>query len=313
MAWFVLKRVVSSVVLAVAVAFGTFALVFGNGPAIARTILGADATEVQVAAKVAELGLDQPLISQFGSWLAGALQGNLGYSYVSGEAVATTVAARIPVTLSVVGLGMLLTAILSVALGVASAVVGGWADRLLQVIALIGTAIPSFIVGIVLAMFLAVGARIFPATGYIQFQQDPLGWALSLVLPVTAVVIGSVGAASQQFRGAVKEVLEQDFVRTLRSRGIRPSAVVLRHVLRNAAGPGIIILGLQIIVLMGGVVVIERVFALPGIGNLTVGSSLLGDIPVVMGCVLFIVVVVLIVNLAADLFNAALNPKVRNQ
>ena len=163
-------------------------------------------------------------------------------------------------------------------------------------------------------MTLAVGARLFPATGFVPFTQDPAQWALSLVLPVAAVVIGSVGPASQQFRGAVKDVLDRDFVRTLRARGVTPGAVVVfRHVLRNAAGPGIIILGLQIIVLMGGVVVIERVFSLPGVGELTVTKSLLGDVPVVMGCVLFVIVVVVVVNLVADLVNAALNPKVRQR
>lgn len=313
MVGFILKRAGSSLVLALVVAFATFALVFSNGPAIARSILGVDASAEQVAAKAAELGLDRPVVEQFWQWLLALFQGDLGRSYYSGDAVTDVVLSRIPVTLALVGIAMLITAVLSAVLGTTSAVLGGWADRVLQVGALIGTAIPNFIIAIALVMMLAVGARLFPATGFVPFEQSPALWAASLVLPVTAVVASSVGAAAQQFRAAVKDVLDRDFVRTLRSRGIRPSSVIVDHVLRNAAGPGVTILGLQVIVLLGGVVVIERVFFLPGIGEKTVSSSLLADIPVVMGCVLFIVVVVIVVNLLADIVNAALNPKVRSR
>lgn len=312
MVGFILRRAASSVLLALVVTFTTFALVFSNGPAIARSILGVDATDEQVAAKAAALGLDRPVIEQFGAWLAGLVQGDLGRSYYSGDAVTEVLLTRIPVTLALVGIAMLVTAVLSALLGTASAVAGGWADRLLQVVALVGTAVPNFVIAIVLVMTLAVGARLFPATGFVAFEQNPALWAASLVLPVTAVVATSVGAASQQFRAAVKDVLDRDFVRTLRSRGIRPGAVIVNHVLRNAAGPGVTILGLQVIVLLGGVVVIERVFSLPGVGALTVSSSLLADIPLVMGCVLFVIVVVVVVNLVADIVNAALNPKVRH-
>jgi peptide/nickel transport system permease protein len=311
--WFIVRRAAFSALLAVAVSFATFVLVLSNGAAIARTILGVDATEEQVGALTRQLGLDRPVILQYGEWLAGALRGDLGTSFYTHEAVTGVVAVRIPVTLALVGIAMALTAVLSALLGIASAVAGGWVDRLLQILALIGTAVPNFIIAIVLVMSLAVGARLFPATGLVAFGQNPVKWALSLVLPVAAVVVASVGPASQQFRGAVKDVLDRDFVRTLRARGVSPTAIVFRHVLRNAAGPGIIILGLQIIVLMGGVVVIERVFALPGVGELTVNTSLVGDVPVVMGCVLFVIVVVVVVNLVADVVNAALNPKVRQR
>ncbi|WP_129669891.1 ABC transporter permease [Phytoactinopolyspora endophytica] len=310
---FALRRAAFSVLLALGVSFATFVLVFSNGTAIARAILGVDATDEQVQALAHEHGLDRPVLVQFGEWLGGVLQGDLGVSYYTGEAVTDVVTSRVPVTLALLGIAMFFTAVLSALLGIASAVAGGWADRLLQMVALVGTAVPNFIVAIMLVMWLAVSARIFPATGFVPLEQDPGRWALSLALPVAAVVIASVGPASQQFRGAVKDVLERDFVRTLRARGIKPRAIVFRHVFRNAAGPGVIILGLQIIVLMGGVVVIERVFALPGIGELTVNTSLLGDIPVVMGCVLFIIVVVVVVNLAADVVNAAINPKVRQR
>ncbi len=313
MVLFTLRRLGSSLLLALVVSLATFTLMFGNGPAIARSILDVEATQAQVDAKITELGLDQPVLLQFFEWLSNLVQGDLGASFYTGEPVTATLLSRIPVTLTLAGIAMLITAVLSALLGIASAVLGGWADRILQFVALVGAAVPNFIIAIVLVMTLAVGARLFPATGYVPFGDDPVAWAICLVLPVTAVVISAVGAASQQFRGAMKDVLQRDFVRTLRARGVHPNAIVFQHVFRNAAGPGLIVLGLQSIVLMGGTVVIERVFALPGVGELTVNSSILGDIPVVMGCVLFILLVVVVVNLLTDLANGALNPKVRQR
>jgi peptide/nickel transport system permease protein len=174
-----------------------------------------------------------------------------------------------------------------------------------------GAAIPNFVVAIALVFAFAIALPLFPATGYISPDVDPAGWARSLVLPVAAVTIGSIAGAAQQFRGAVIDTLNQDFVRTLRSRGISQRAIIFRHVLRNAAAPGMTILSLQTISLMGGVVIIERVFALPGMGLLASNSALQGDIPAVMGSVLFTVIVVVVVNIAVDLLNGWLNPKAR--
>lgn len=312
MVLFLSRRLLAALVLSVVVTCVTFILIFSNGPAIARAVLGQDATQQQVQAKVAQLGLNQPPLSQYWQWLTTLVSGNgLGRSYYTNESVVSMMSSRIPVTLSIVACAVVLTALLSVLVGVIAAVRGGWVDRALQFLTVLGVAVPSFVVAIVLVICFAINWRVFPATGYVPPDQSVTKWMASLALPVTAVVVAAVGGTAQQFRGTVSDVLRQDFVRTLRSRGIPGWLVVSRHVLRNAAGPGLISLGLQTIGLFGGVVIIEQVFAIPGMGNLTVSSALAGDVPVVMGCVLFTVLIVVLVNLLTDIANAWLNPKVR--
>ncbi|MFJ6376205.1 ABC transporter permease [Pseudarthrobacter oxydans] len=311
MVQFLLRKVISSLILVVVVTAATFMLIFSNGPSIARAVLGQNATADQVAAKVQELGLDQPVITQYLKWLGGLLQGSLGASYFTGEPVTNMMASRIPVTLSLVLISLVFTIILSVLIGVAAAVRGGWLDKVLQIAAVTGAAVPSFVVAIALVFVFALAMPIFPATGYVPPDQDTQGWAASLVLPVAAITVGTMANAAQQFRGAMLDVLSQDYIRTLKTRGIDERLIVFRHALRNAAGPGLTILSLQTIALMGGAVVIEQVFAMPGMGLLTNSAALQGDIPAVMGSVLFIIIVVVTVNIAVDLINGWVNPKAR--
>lgn len=310
---FLVKRLASAVVLMFVVTAATFIMMYSNGPAIARAVLGTESSSAdQVDAKMVELGLDRPVLVQYGDWLITMLTGGgLGRSFYSGESVTNMLSARMPVTLSILALGLILTAILSVAIGVVAAVRGGWMDRALQFFATLGYAVPSFIVAILLVLSFAVSIHIFPATGFVSPSDSISGWLTSITLPVIAVVVGTVGATAQQFRGTVSDTLRRDFVRTLRSRGIPEREIIGRHVLRNAAGPGLIILGLQTVAMFGAAVIIEQVFALAGIGNLTVSASLAGDIPVVMGTVVFVVGLVVVVNAATDIANGWLNPKVR--
>jgi peptide/nickel transport system permease protein len=289
----------------------TYSLIFANSDGIARQILGQNATEEQVAARAAELGLDQALLVQYGQWLGDLFTGDLGRSYYSGEPVTSMLSTRVPVTLSLVLISVVLMVVLSVAIGVAAAVKGGWVDRSLQVLGVLGTAVPNFVVAIILIFAFAIALTIFPATGYVSPEDSIGGWATALVLPITAVLITSVAGAAQQFRGAMIDAMGQDFVRTLRSRGIPERQVIFRHALRNAAIPGLTTISLQTIGLMGAVVLIERIFALPGIAAQLAGSSVQRDIPVVMGGVLFSIVVVVVVNIALDLVSGWVNPKAR--
>ncbi|GAA2412207.1 ABC transporter permease [Actinomadura vinacea] len=308
-----LKKVVRAVVVLLVVSFVTFVLMFGNGPGIARAVLGKDAAEADVRAEIARLGLDRPLFVQFGEWLRGVVTGDLGSSFFTGQSVASALATRVPVTLALIVLSLLLTVVVSVLIGVAAAVHGGWIDRVVQVLAVLGAAVPPFIVAIGLIFALAISVRLFPATGYVSPDQSLRGWISSVTLPVLALLTGSVASAASQFRGAVLDTLSRDFVRTLRARGVPERLVIFRHVLRNSAGPGLTVLSLQTIALIGGAVIIEVVFALPGMGDLTNTAAQQGDVPVVMGCVLVIVVIVLVVNLLGDLANAAVNPKARTR
>ena len=308
---FILKRLGSGLVTLFAVSILTFSLLYVSSGSIARNILGDQATPEQLAVKEAELGLDQSLITRYFSWLTGALGGDLGTSWFTSEPVANALATRIPVTMTMVFSAMILIAIVATLIGVAAAVKRGWVDRVVQIGAIIGDSIPGFVIGIILVTILAIQMGLFPATSTISPGVGADAWLLSLTLPVTALLINGVTGGAQQIRSAVIKQLERDYVRTLRSRGIGEREVLFKHVLRSAAPAGLTVLSLQLIGMLGGVVIIEQIFALPGMGPLAVAATGQSDQPVVMGVVMYTVAVVIVVNLIVDLLNGWLNPKVR--
>ncbi|WP_167040858.1 ABC transporter permease [Salinibacterium sp. ZJ454] len=311
MVTFILKRLAAGVVLLVAISFLTYSLLFFSGTNIARNILGELATPEQIAAKEAELGLDQPLFARFLGWAGGALTGNFGRSWFGSETVAQALTNRLPVTLTLVIVSIVIVAIIATLLGMAAAVKRGWVDRVVQVSAVIGDAIPGFVLAIILVTIFAIQLKLFPAISSIGPGVGADAWVASLTLPVIAIVINYVTSSAQQIRSAVLKQLERDYVRTLRSRGIGEREILFKHVLRSAAPAGLTVLSLQFVGLLGGVVIIEQIFALPGMGALAVTATTVGDIPIVMGVVLYTVIIVIIVNLLVDLVNGWLNPKVR--
>jgi peptide/nickel transport system permease protein len=313
MAFSLLKDLVRSLGVMLVVTFATFALMYGNSEGIAQATLGLSATPEDVERQVAELGLDQPLLAQYGDWLAGAVTGDLGTSFYTSEPVVNALSTRVPVTLTLVVITLLLTAVLSVTLGVTAAVRGGWADRTVQFFSVLGTAVPPYVVAIVLVFGFAVAWRLLPATGYVPLDQSPTEWARSIALPVAALLVGAVAGVASQFRTAVLDTLGRDYVRTLRARGVREQEVIFRNVLRNAAAPGLTALSLTMIGLLGGAVFIEQVFALPGMGELAISAGQISDVPMVMGTVLVTIVIVLVVNFLGDLAVFLLNPKARTR
>ncbi|QZY30453.1 ABC transporter permease [Nocardioides coralli] len=307
---FVLRRLAFGVSLILFATTLTFFLVYSDSSTIARNILGENASRAQVEARAAELGLDRPLLVQFLDWLRSAVTGDLGTSYFTTESVSAILVTRAPVTLSIVLGGVLVTALLSVALGMLAAVRRGWIDRAVQVLSVTGMSLPNFWVGLMLVVLFAVTWQLFPATGYVSPDLSVTGWLASIALPVAALALSGVAAATQQVRGAVIDVLEADYIRTLRSRGLSERSILFRHALKNAASPGLTVLSLQFIGLLGGAIVIEKVFALPGLGSTAVESTIQGDIPVLLGVVAVTVVIVVVVNLVIDLANGWVNPKV---
>ncbi|AZH79024.1 ABC transporter permease [Microbacterium sp. Y-01] len=294
-----------------AVATLTFVLLNFSASNVARGVLGESATPAQVAAKEAELGLDRPLAERYLAWLGGAIRGDFGVSWFTGQPVTTSIVGRLPTTLSVVVCTILVAAVLAVAVGVTAAARRGWVDRLLQIVAVGGAAVPQFLVAVLLVSLLAVQARIFPATGYHPITDGVGAWALSITLPVAALAFGAMASTAQQVRGATIDELSRDYVRTLRSRGLGSTEILLRHALRSAAPSALTVLSLQFIAMLGGAVIIEQIFALPGIGFLALSSTTQGDMPVLMGVVVYVVIMVVIVNLLVDVAVGWLNPKAR--
>ena len=308
---FILRRVLSGLVLIVVITIISYTLLYLGSANIARQILGQNASEELVAQKAAELGLDRPLIVQFWTWATSALTGDFGRSWFNGQLVSVQLGSRLAVTLSLVIGAIILTAIFSVILGILAARRGGAVDGTVQFFSILGFAIPGFLIALFLVLVFAINLHWFKATGYIPFTTSVTGWLSSVTLPIIALAIGGIATISQQVRGSVLDGLSRDYVRTLRSRGLSSNRVVYKHVLRNAGGPALALLAVQFIGMIGGAVIVEQIFALPGIGSLTVTATAAGDIPIVMGIVVVTAIIAVVVNLLIDLAQAALNPKVR--
>jgi peptide/nickel transport system permease protein len=308
---YILKRLAFGLSLIFVVTSLTFFLVYGDPAVIARNMLGADATEQQIHDRVVAMGLDRPLIEQYGEWLGNALHGDLGTSFITSQSVGSSLATHVPVTLSIVLCGVLVTGLIAVVLGMTAAVRRGWVDRVVQVVSVVGISLPNFWTALMLVLMFAVTWQVLPATGYVSPDRSLGAWAASITLPVVALALSGIAAATQQVRGAAIDILEADFVRTLRSRGLTSRSILFRHVLKNAAPPALTVLSLQFIGLLGGAIVIEKVFALPGMGTMAVGAVLNSDVPTLLGVVTVTVVLVVLVNLIIDLVNGWVNPKVR--
>jgi peptide/nickel transport system permease protein len=312
MTGYIARRLGSGVVLLFGISLLAFVLLnLAAGGNTARIILGEAATPEQIAQTERELGLDQPVLVQYWRWLVDALQGNLGRSYFTPQSVTQAVTDALPVSLSVLVPVVVISGGAAFALGLLCAVHRGWLDRAVQVISTVVDAVPNFLVGLFLATLLGVQLALFPAVGYVSPGQSVLAWMATLVLPVTALALGAIAGIAQQVRSAAIGVLRQDYVRTLRSRGLSQRRIVLTSVLRNSSTTGLTMLGLQFVGLLGGSVVIEQVFALPGLGTLAVTNTAKGDLPLVMGVVVAAVAIVIAVNLLVDLVVAWLNPKAR--
>jgi peptide/nickel transport system permease protein len=296
------------VFVATALSFVLIALVPGNA---ARMILGLLGTQAQEDALRIRLGLDRPLVTQYADWVGNAVHGDLGSSLFSGQMVTTELNQHLEVTLSLLVLGTVASAILGVALGVAAAVRGGAIGRLVDVLSLAGLAIPSFWLALILTSVFAVTLRLFPVVGYVGLTVSPLEWARSLVLPVAALALGSSAVIAKQTRDSLRQVLDQDFIRTLRANGFSRRSILYRHALRNAGVPVLTVIGVVFVSLISGSIFIEQVFAMPGLGSLAVGATAQHDLPLIQGVVVYFTLLVVAVNLLVDLAYGLLDARVR--
>lgn len=311
MTLYILKRLATGLVLLVLVTFITFLLLSLSFDDVVRSILGTSATPENVQATMASLGYDRPVLTQYLDWLGHAVRGDFGTSVYTSLPVAPTVLQRLGVTLSLIVPALLITVVISTVLGVWAATRGGAVDRLAQGISLIGYVVPGLLLAIVLVVVFAVQLDLLPATGYTPPSEDPLAWLRSITIPVVVLVIAGVASLTAQVRGRMIDELRRDYVRTLRTRGTSTSSIVFKHALRNAGSPALTVMSLEFIQMFGASLIIENVFALPGYGSFAFNASLQGDIPVILGILVFGVLLVTVVNLTTDLANGWLNPKAR--
>lgn len=311
MLWFVLRRLAAGVFLLLVISFVSFVLLSIPHLDVARQLVGQAAPQDVVDAKNAALGLDRPVLTRYAAWLGDAVTGDLGRSWFTSEDVLTAIGNRLPVTVSLMLGVTLVTAVLAFLLGVWAGVRRGAVDRFVQVLGVVGYALPGFLVTLVVVLVFAVQLRWFPAIGYTPLTTSVPGWLSTVVLPIASLSVGAVAGVSQQVRGSIIDVLRQDYVRTLRARGLPPRRVLFRHVLRNASAPALTVLGMQFVGLLGGAVLVEQIFGLPGIGSMTVTYTTRGDTPIIMGLVMTTVVCVVVINLVVDVVVGWLNPKAR--
>ncbi|SEC06883.1 peptide/nickel transport system permease protein [Streptomyces sp. 2131.1] len=308
---FIARRIAAGAVLLVVISFLSYLLLSVPHIDVGRQLLGESASQSAIDAKNASLGLDEPVLRQYANWFAHAVRGDLGTSWFTSEDVGQAVGNRLPVTASLMLGVTAVTTVLAFLLGVWAGVRRGAADRFVQVLGVVGYALPGFLLTLVLVLVFAVRLRWFPAIGYTGFTDSPSGWLSTITLPVLSLSVASVAGVSQQVRGAVIDALRQDYVRTLRARGLPASRIVFKHVLRNASAPALSVLGMQFVGLLGGAVLVEQIFGLPGIGSMTVTYTARGDIPVIMALVMLTVVGVVLINLLVDILIGWLNPKAR--
>jgi peptide/nickel transport system permease protein len=311
MTTFVARRLLFMLPVALLVSFVTFMLIHLVPGDPARVLLGEEATPQSVAALRQQLGLDRPLGVQYGLWLWQAIHGNLGESIQLQQPVIQAIWQRLPVTIELGVASLIFSVALAVPLGVMAATnPNGRLDWLVNVTSLLGTAIPSFVLGLLLILVFAVFIRIFPPGGYVPFSEDPLGNLRDLVLPAVALGVGAVAVNLRQVRTSMLEVLHEDYIRTAWAKGLRPRQVNYRHALRNALMPLLTIVGLQVGAILAGTFVIETIFLWPGIGALTIQSIFSKDYPVVQGVVLLAALSYMAVNLFVDIGYRVLDPRV---
>jgi len=296
--------------------FGTAVIVFlilrlvPGDPAAA--ILGADATTAQVRQVRIELGLNKPIYMQFVSWLGGVLHGSFGQDYVNDQSITSEIGSRLPVTLELACFAFVLAAVVAIPAGVlAAAWRDSWLDRCVKAVSVLGIAVPDFVFGILAILLFALTLGVVPSSGFVPLSASLGGNLRSLILPGAALAAGLAGVLTRVTRAAMLDILEADYIRLARANGMTPGSIVFRYALRNAAIPIVTVAGMQAGYLLGGTVVVEQLFAIPGIGQLIVQAMLNRDYPVVQACVLIFVVAFILVNLVSDVAYTLLNPRLR--
>lgn len=274
--------------------------------------VGLDATQEQLQRAREEMGLNDPLPLRYIYWLGRAVQGDLGRSLRSGEPVTSTLVRRVPVTVELALFGTGLAVLIGVPAGILAAVFrNGRIDAIINLLALSGMAVPFFWLGLLLIMLFSLKLQWVPPSGYVSFAEDPLGNLKFMALPSLTIAVAFAATLMRQTRASMLEVLTADYIRTARAKGTSERRVILKHALRNALIPIITVMGLQMGSLLGGAIVTETVFALPGLGRMMVDGIFQRDFPSVQGALLVIIIAVVVTNLITDACYRLVNPRIK--
>lgn len=313
MAKFVGRRLLYLLPVLLAVTLLTFLVVSLLPGDLATTILGDQATPEKVAALRAEMGLDLPIWQRYGLWLWGVLHGDLGRSFRTGETVWAAVTDRLPVSLELMVVGVVLALVIAIPLAILCAVKSGSAvDRFFTGLAFGKLSLPNYMVAILLIYLFAVELNWLPATGWVPFAEDPLANLKSFILPAVTLAFSEWPVLMRVLRSDMIATLQEDYIAMAKAKGLRPARILLVHALKPSSLTLVTVAGINIGRLIGGALIVETIFALPGIGRLLVGAIYARDFIILQGVVLFVATGFVIVNFIVDMLYAVLDPRIRH-
>ncbi|CAH1688120.1 Putative peptide transport system permease protein BAB2_1050 [Hyphomicrobiales bacterium] len=293
------------------ISFGIMQLVPGDPAAM---LAGPNATPAELAQLRQNLGLDKSFLVQLGIFYSNLLHGDLGHSLILGQPVLETVIERSPISISLAIYSLVLTVLFGISIGMVAAMRHNRAlDQIAMVIALLGVSVPNFWLGLVMIVLFSVQLGWLPTGGYIPFTEDPLGWLRSATMPAISMALMQIGLLARLTRSTMLEILGQDYIRTARAKGLRETTIIVRHAMTNVLMPIVTVIGMILSVLLSGSVIVETIFAVPGIGALLGNAILARDYPMIQGGLLFVASALLLLNIAVDLVYAWLDPRVRLQ
>jgi peptide/nickel transport system permease protein len=312
MANFMLRRLFTTLLVMLGVSFVVFIIIHLVPGDPVRVMLGLQADQAKVEEIRHLMGFDRPILVQYVDWLWSALHGDLGQSYITGDSVAAAVGQRLPATFSLALAALLIALVIALPAGMISAMrPGSLTDYAAMIFSQIGVSVPDFWMGILLILIFSLGLGWLPPSGYTSPTENLGEWLKHLILPATTIGLITASILTRFVRSAILEVLHQNYVRTAHAKGLPEPRVMTRHVLLNAAIPIVTIVGLQMASLLGGVIIVEIIFAWPGLGRLALDSVTRRDYPMVQGAVLLVALSFAIINVIVDLLYAYLDPRVK--
>jgi peptide/nickel transport system permease protein len=309
---YIMRRLLATIPVMGVVAIFVFSLLYIAPGDPAAIIAGDLATADDIARIHRQLGLDEPFFLRFGHWLWGVLHGDLGVSIFTNLPVAQLIGQRLEPTVALTVTTLILTVLFAVPLGVIAAwKVGTWIDRAVMIIAVLGFSLPSFVLAYLLILGFSIELDLLPVQGYVSIREGFVPFIEHLILPSVALGLIYGALIARITRASMLEVLSQDYIRTAQAKGLANSQVLVRHALKNAAVPIVTVIGIGLALLISGVIVTETVFAIPGIGRLTVDAILRRDYPIIQGVILLFSAAYVLVNLAVDISYTLFDPRVR--